>query len=162
MKLNIRKIVPIITLIIILSVIGIYGYITVSTNQTMNNNSNQSTSSGQFENQFVKFELPAGVTAKDTSNDSSFDIILYKNGKDIGEISNTVNPPQAIGAMEGSNTTFKGRSAIESNDEFGSFLYIKIRNNSEGNSVGIRIELDPGYSKEYEIIKNSFVIKKTL
>lgn len=161
MKLNIRKIVPIIALIIILSVIGIYGYITVSTNQTMNK-SNQSTSSGHFENQFVKFELPEGVTAQDTSNNSSFDIILYKNGKDIGEISNTVNPPQAIGAMEGSNTTFKGRAAIESNDEFGSFLYIKIRNDSEGNSVGIRIELDPGYSKDYEVIKNSFVIKKTL
>ena len=64
--------------------------------------------------------------------------------------------------MDGPNTTIAGKKAIESNDEFGSFLYIKIRKDSQGNTIGIRIELDPGHSQDYEVIKNSFVIKKTL
>jgi hypothetical protein len=157
MKYKIKKIAVIIILIMILSVLGISGCINNPTNQT-----NNQTFSGHFENQYVKFELPAGVTAKDSSNDTSFDIILYKNGKDIGEISSAVTSPQALSAIDGYNTTFAGYEAIESNDEFGSLLYIKIRNDSQGNNLGIRIELDPGYSKDYEYIKNSFVIKKTL
>ncbi|MGZ7136230.1 MAG: hypothetical protein ACXVHY_10165 [Methanobacterium sp.] len=148
--MKIKKILPI--LILILGVILISG--------CTNNPTNQTASSGYFENQFVKFELPAGVTAKDTSNDTSFDIILYKNGNSIGEIDSEVNPQQAIDAIDGYNTTFAGKNAVESNDEFGSQLYIKIRNDTQGNSVGIRISLDPGYSKDYEVIKNSFVIKK--
>lgn len=157
MKSKIQKIMLIIVLIIILGVLGIV-YIN-STNQT---NSNQTAVAGHFENQYVKFELPAGVTAKDTSNDTSFDIILYKNGKDIGEINSAVTPPQAINAIDGSNTTFAGKKAIESNSEFGSSLYIMIRNDTQGNNIGIWIELDPGYSQDYESIKNSFVIKKKL
>lgn len=149
------KITLILVLIMILGV-GISGCIN-STNQTTNNQ----TVSGHFENQYVKFELPPGVTAKDTSNDTSFDIILFKNGIDIGEINNAVLPPQAINAMDGTNTTFKGKNAIEFNDEFGSLLYTKIRTDDQGNSVGIQIELDSGYQKDYEIIKNSFIIKKT-
>jgi hypothetical protein len=118
---------------------------------------------GHFENQYVKFELPPGVTAKDISNNgTSFDIILYKSGKDMGEINSVVIPPQALNKVEGSNVTFAGKKAIESNDEFGSFLYILIRTDGQGNNVGIRIELDPGYQEDYEYIKNSFIIKKTL
>ena len=79
----------------------------------------------------------------------------------MGEIYSVVTPPQALNAIDGNNTTFAGKKAIESNDEFGSFLYIMIRNDSEGNNIGIRIELDPGYSQDYEVIRNSFVIKKT-
>ncbi|MGZ7209449.1 MAG: hypothetical protein ACXVHV_06205, partial [Methanobacterium sp.] len=94
--MKIKKILPI--LILILGVILISG--------CTNNPTNQTASSGYFENQFVKFELPAGVTAKDTSNDTSFDIILYKNGNSIGEIDNEVNPQQAIDAIDGNNTTF--------------------------------------------------------
>lgn len=120
------------------------------------------TSVGHFENQYVKFELPPGVTAKDISNDTSFDIILYKDGKDIGEINSVVIPSQALNRVEGSNVIFTGKKAIESNDEFGSFLYIMIRTDSQGNNIGIRIELDPGYQGDYEYIRNSFVIKKTL
>jgi hypothetical protein len=140
-------------------VLGTAGCNNNSTNQT---NYNQTDSAGHFENQYVKFDLPAGVTAKGTSNDTSFDIILYKNGKDMGEISSAITPPKALGAIDGHNTTFAGKKAIESNDEFGSSLYILIRNDTQGNNIGIRIELDPGYSADYKVIRNSFVIKKTL
>lgn len=157
MKSKIQKML-IIVLIMILGVLGVFVYINNSTNPT----SNQTAVAGHFENQYVKFELPTGVTAKDTSNNTSFDIILYKNGKDIGEINSAVTPPQAINAIDGSNTTFTGKKAIESNSEFGSSLYIMIRNDSQGNNIGIWIELDPGHSQDYEFIKNSFVIKKTL
>jgi hypothetical protein len=158
MRSKIQKITLTIALIMILGVVVISGCINNSTNQTMNSTA----SAGHFENQYVKFELPAGVTAKDTSNDTSFDIILFKNGRDIGEINSVVAPPQALNAIEGSNTTFAGKKAIESNDEFGSSLYILIRTDSQGNNIGIRIELDPGYQEDYKYIKNSFIIKKTL
>lgn len=146
------------SLIVISGILSISGCINNSTNQT---SYNETDLAGHFENQFVKFDLPAGITAKGISNDTSFDIILFKNGNDIGEISSADIPPQALNAIEGHNTTFAGKKAIESNDEFGSSLYIQIRNKTQGNNVGIRIELDPGYSNDYEVIKNSFVIKKT-
>ena len=150
--MKITKILSILALILILGVI--------ITSGCTNNPINQTTSS-HFENSFVNFELPAGVTAKDTSNDTSLDIILFKNGKSIGEIDDEITSKEAIDAIDGSNTTFAGKNAIESNDEFGSQLYIKIRNDTQGNTIGIRIALDPGYSQDYEVIKNSFIIKKT-
>ncbi len=143
----------------ILGAIVVSGCVNSPINQT---NSNETAITGHFENQYIKFELPDGISAKETSNDTSFDIILYKNGADIGEISSTNMPPQALDALEGNNTTFAGKKAILSNDDFGSLLYIKIRNDSNGNNIGIRIELDPGYQNEFEYIKNSFVIKKSL
>ena len=159
MKSKIQKIMVIFALIMILAVVSISGCINNSTNQT---NYNQTDSAGHFENQYVKFNLSTGITAKGASNDTGFDIILFKNGKDIGEISSEVTPPQALSAIDGSNITFRGKKAIEENDDFGSHLYIIIRDDTQGNSIGIRIELDPGYSEDYGVIKNSFVIKKTL
>ena len=155
MKSKMQKLILISILILIPGIVSISGCI--------NNSDNKKIISGHFENQYIKFNLPAGVTAEDVSkNQTSFDLILYKNGNSIGEINSEVTPPQAINALDGSNTTFAGKKAIESNDEFGSLLYIKFRNDSQGNTIGIRIELDPGFSKDYESIKNSLVIKKNL
>jgi len=156
MKSKIKKII--ILLILILSVLSISEFINNSVNQTRNSNQ----VSGHFENQYIEFDLPEGVTVQDISNNKTFfDVILYKNGVDFGEIDNEITPPQAINALDGSNITFADKKAIESNDEFGSYLYIIIKNDTQGNTIGIRIELDPGYSKDYEVIKNSFVIKNT-
>jgi len=145
--------------LILISGVFISGCVNNSTNAT---NYNQTDSAGHFENQYVKFNLSEGVTAKGTSNDTAFDIILYTKGKDMGEVYSVITPPQALKAIDGHNTTFAGYKAIESNDEFGSYLYIMIRNDTQGNNIGIRIDLDPGYSGDYDVIKNSFVIKKTL
>ncbi|WP_414469834.1 hypothetical protein [Methanobacterium sp. ACI-7] len=79
---------------------------------------------------------------------------------DIGEINSAILPPQARNVIEGSNTTIGSKKAIESNDEFGSSLYIIIQDNIQGDNTGIWIEMDPGYQKDYEYIKNSFIIKK--
>lgn len=145
----------ILVLIIVAGVITIPWYTGQGNNNTTNTTTSNANSQNTFENQFIKFTVPPGIVISDNSTNQSIDIMLTKDGKEIGEITSAVDTQEAANELGGNNIKIAGKDAIELIDELGNSAYIKT-----SDSQGIWIDLESGYTTEYQTIRDSFVIKQ--
>lgn len=136
-----------ISIFIILMIVGVVG---ISECTSTNDNSGYKT----FENQFVKFNYSPNLTVQDNSRATALDVVLIYNGNNIGEINSAVNTPQMVNSVEGAKITIAGKAAIESSNSNGFDTYIVLPND-----VGIWLNFDPNYSKDYNTVKKSLIIK---
>lgn len=124
------------------------------------NNSNsddKSSNSNFFENKYVKFKIPEGTQVQVNSS-KLIKINIIKDGEPIVEIDYSQSDSDNLKRNTNyglKNTTISGYNAIEYNDplELGSYMILE-------RSKGLFVDFDPDYKKEYDIVKNSLVIKK--
>ncbi|MGZ7049786.1 MAG: hypothetical protein ACXVHO_07240 [Methanobacterium sp.] len=83
---------------------------------------------------------------------------IYKGNDLVGIIADVDDDPEGIkNYMPGKRINFAGRDAIEFSDSEGVGAYIFIKD-----TKGLVINLNPAFSKEYQNIRDSFVIKYPL
>jgi hypothetical protein len=152
---NLFLVIILLVLIIAAGMVAISWYTGQGNNNTANTTISNATSQNTFENQFIKFTVPAGILISDNSTDQSLDITLTKDGKEIGEITSAVDTQEAANELGGNNIKIAGKDAIELIDELGNSAYIKT-----SDSQGIWIDLESGHTTEYQTIRDSFVIKQ--
>lgn len=131
---------------------------------------NSSTTSHKvFENQFVKFNVPDGITVVDDSTDTDLELTFMKGSDMIGGMSGIGIDPTVYNDLiikapdEYYKTTIAGYSAIEGKTKLSIEAWIPTGGKTEenGNLLGIEFDFDIPYTSEFNIVKNSLKIKKT-
>lgn len=128
----------------------------------------KNTSNKVFDNQYVKFQIPNGLTVTDNSTDTNLDLTFMKGSEMIGDMGGlSINPDTYNNLVvaapdEYKKTIIAGKDAIEYKNSYTIGAYIPTgETNSIGYYLGVSVDFDIPYSSEYYIIRNSLMIKKT-
>lgn len=151
-----RKYLYLGVILLIIIFIGIFAYLSFSSENSINT-SNLAT----YENEYIKFKIPEG-TQLDVNSSKAIDITILKNGTEIGEIfyiaDYEAEDPENLKLDKNKglkNITISGYRTLQYTDslELGSYILLE-------RSKGIFVNFDPDYENEYNVVKNTFVIKK--
>lgn len=119
-----------------------------------------------FENQYVKFQIPNGLTVTDESTDIDLELIFMKDSEMIGDMTGLSTSPDSYNNLanfpeEYKKTIIAGKDAIEYKNAYSIGAMIPTgETNKIGYLMGIMIDFDAPYSSEYYIIRNTLMIKK--
>lgn len=106
-----------------------------------------------FQNKFVSFTKPDGLTIVDNSNDTSLDVMFKKGDTFVGEINFSSTGQDYVNDIisHSTKTTIANKTAYEFSDSTNKQAYI---------DGGILIRFNFDFMTQYDTVKNNFVIIK--
>jgi hypothetical protein len=135
-----------------------------STNTTISTPATNTSTGTTFSNQYISFTKPTDLTITDNSTSNQLDVQLWKDTTIIGEISSSAFSPTDYSntlALGSTSTTIAGKPAEEYSDSGSQGVYINLGTLKNGDKIIINIDFDPAYTTDYNLVKNSLVIKQT-
>lgn len=134
---------------IIAGVIGVSG--------CLQDNYNDSTTptDKNFENQFISFNHTSNSYALDNSTNEKLNVLLFDNGKLIGEIKSTNTTPGNAAYLQSSKIIVANKPTTELANSDGINAFIKLND-----KLNLLIDFEQDYTGEYKLIKNTLIIKK--
>ncbi len=156
----------ILVIILVIGIVALSGCTAPKVNDTnTQQNSTQvspTANNNIFENKYISFTKPDGLTITDNSTDKTLDIQLYKGSDFIGEISSFGANPSTYNDIFniGTSTTIAGKKAVESYENTID-AYVDTGATSGNYKVLLNLNFDSDTSSAYNIVKNSLTIKQT-
>lgn len=161
-----QKLKPIPILMIVALVVAMSGCVDTSQNNTIvekNNTTTETTDPGTFENEYLSFEIPEGITANDDSSALTIPILISinENGEKIGSIKLDSETSQAD-IMNQNPSSYKtaGLTSYEVIGDDSITRYILLDNYAETGNM-IKITFNFNKQNVYNKIVDSLEIKKT-
>jgi len=130
-----------------------------TTNNTTN--SSNTSSNGTFENEWVKFSYPPGMTVADGSLNQDLLVQIYKNGTNSSMITTinfaSNNRKDLLDRFpNATNITVAGKEALTANDELGRYVYVYL---GQGDQTLV-LYFDPNSGDVFQQVTKTLVIKK--
>jgi hypothetical protein len=117
-----------------------------------------------FENKFISFTKQGNLKIEDYSTDTNLLLMFYDDYDEIiGEINSSTTTEKNIEGMITISNKMKiiaGQKAAAYSNAGAIGSYIFIDDNEKGNKMIITIDFDPAFSRAYNIIENTLVLKQ--
>lgn len=145
-------------IILIAGAVALSGCVAPSVNDT-NNTTQQNTTqtaastNNTYQNKFVSFTKPDGLTITDNSNDTSLDVLFKQGDTFVAEINFSSTGQDYVNDIiaQSTKTTIANKTAYEFSDSTNKQAYI---------DGGILIRFNSNYMAQYNTVKDSLVIFK--
>lgn len=149
---------------LIIGAVALSGCVAPEMNNTTTNSSQNSTQTAAsvnntFENKYISFTKPEGLTIIDNSTNESLDVLFYKGDKFVAVLSSFGANPMTYQDIfsTGNNVTIAGKNSVESYETTIN-TYVNTGSNSGDCKVLINLEFDSDNSGAYNTVKDSLKI----
>lgn len=144
-------------IILIVGAVALSGCVAPKVNDTnttpQNTTQTAASTNNTFQNKFVSFTIPDGLTIQDNSNDTSLDVMLKQGDTFVGEINFSSTGEDYVNDIiaQSTKTTIANKTAYVFSDSTTKQAYI---------DGGILIRFNSDFIAPFNTVKDSFVIIK--